>query len=125
MPTYATAPDLAALLQQDIDRASAELALDLVEAEVLDTAPAVSTAPPPWLRGFVLRAAARLYDNPTDAESEQVGDAAVRFRAAAASGLLTAWERARLRRHAGTSSSGGRWSFPPPDPWPDTRYGAW
>lgn len=104
---FATTTELATYLQQDLDAASAQLVLDLVEADILEAAgKATSGDCPAWVKGVALAACARVYSNPTGAESESVGPFARRM---AASGvLLNAAERSRLSR---LRSTAGVWTL--------------
>jgi hypothetical protein len=94
----ATPAELATYLQQDVDTASATLALSLVETEVLAAADVAAGDVPAWVKGIVLAAAARLYDNPTGIQSETIDDYTRRYVDAAQTGLLTAAEIERLAR---------------------------
>lgn len=111
----ATATELASYLQQDLDTASAQLALDLVESEI--TVALGGTLPDPLpgvAKRIELAAAGRLYLNPSGAESETTGPFSRRF---GTEGLLTDEERSALSRVRGTSHT---LSLAGPDPVTDT-----
>ena len=102
MATFATPEELASLLQRDLDRATAELVLDLVEADLLSAGSfAVVAALPPIGKGIGLRAAARLYTNPAGLSSESLDD----YRRGMGGNYLTADERAQLLSGGGPTGA--------------------
>lgn len=94
------------LQQQDLDPTTAELVIDLVEADVLATAGLAAGDCPPWVKGVVLSACARIYTNPAGLTSERIDDYTRGM--AESHALLNPAERSRL---VGMSGVGGAFSI--------------
>lgn len=105
MGDLVTSAELASFLQQDLDLATSDLVIGLVETDVLATAGVAAVAAPAWVKGIVIAACARIYTNPAGLTSERIDDYT---RQMAESGtLLNAAERGRL---TGLSGTGGAFS---------------
>lgn len=104
----ATPEQLASLMQQDLDRATAELHLDTVSADVIDAARTDFTdmaEVPAGVRGMVLRLAAELYSTTSGRQltSLAIDDYRAGFESSRgrAPGELTDADRRRLRARWG------------------------